>query len=54
MVTAMVKLRGDLVPVAVGAGAALAVAPVAGPGPAIIGAGLAGGLVAALLHRGAR
>lgn len=54
MVTAMVKVRADLVPVAVGAGAALAVAPLAGPGPAIIGAGLAGGLVAALLHRGAR
>lgn len=53
MVTAMVKVRADLVPVAVGATAALAIAAVAGPGPAIIGAGLAGGLVAALRHRGA-
>jgi predicted branched-subunit amino acid permease len=51
MVTAMVKVRADLVPVAVGAGAALAIAEVAGPGPAIIGAGLVGGLVAALMHR---
>jgi predicted branched-subunit amino acid permease len=51
MVTAMVKARADLVPVVVGAGAALGIADVAGPGPAIIGAGLAGGLVAALLHR---
>jgi predicted branched-subunit amino acid permease len=53
MVTAMVRVRADLVPVAVGAGAALALAPVAGPGPAIIGAGLAGALVAALMYRGA-
>jgi predicted branched-subunit amino acid permease len=52
MTAAMVKGRGDLVPVAVGAGAALAIAPLAGQGPAIIGAGLAGGLVAALMHRG--
>jgi predicted branched-subunit amino acid permease len=52
MVTAMVKARADLVPVVVGAGAALGIAPLAGPGPAIIGAGLAGGLVAALMYRG--
>lgn len=52
MTTAMVKARADLVPVAVGAGVALAIASFAGPGPAIIGAGLAGGLVVAALHRG--
>jgi predicted branched-subunit amino acid permease len=52
MTAAMVKVRSDLVPVAVGAGAALAIAPLAGPGLAIIGAGLAGGVVAALMHRG--
>lgn len=51
MTTAMVKARSDLLPVVIGAGAALAIAPVLGPGPAIIAAGLAGGLVAALLHR---
>jgi predicted branched-subunit amino acid permease len=54
MTAAMVRVRSDLVPVAVGAGAALGIAPLAGPGPAIIGAGLAGGLVAAALHRPAR
>ena len=54
MVTAMVKARADLVPVAVGAGAALTIAPLAGPGPAIIGAGLAGALVAAVMYRGGR
>lgn len=51
MTAAMVKVRADLVPVAVGAAAAVVVAPVAGPGVAIIAAGLAGGTVAALLHR---
>jgi predicted branched-subunit amino acid permease len=50
MTTAMVKVRSDLVPVAVGACTAAGIAPFAGPGPAIIGAGLAGGLVAALMH----
>jgi predicted branched-subunit amino acid permease len=52
MTAAIVKVRADLVPVAVGAGTALAIAPLAGAGPAIIGAGLAGALVAALMHRG--
>ncbi len=52
MAAAMVKARADLVPVVVGSGAALGIAPMLGPGPAIIGAGLSGGLVAALLHRG--
>jgi predicted branched-subunit amino acid permease len=51
MTAAMVKARADLLPVAVGAGAALGIAALAGPGPAIIGAGLAGGLVAAAVHR---
>jgi predicted branched-subunit amino acid permease len=51
MATAMVKARADLVPVVVGAAAALVLAQLAGPGPAIIGAGLAGGLVAALIQR---
>jgi predicted branched-subunit amino acid permease len=51
MTAAMVKVRADLVPVAVGAAAAVVVAPVAGPGVAIIAAGLAGGTVAALMHR---
>jgi predicted branched-subunit amino acid permease len=50
MVTAMVKGRADLMPVAVGTGAALALNPVFGPAPAIIGAGLAGALAAALVH----
>jgi predicted branched-subunit amino acid permease len=53
MTTAMVKLRADLVPLGVGAGAALVLAQLFGPAPAIIGAGLAGAAVAALLHRGA-
>jgi predicted branched-subunit amino acid permease len=52
MTAAMVKGRADLVPVAVGAAAALILAGTLGPAVAIIGAGLAGGLVAALLHRG--
>ncbi len=52
MVTAMVHSRVDLLPVAVGAGAALAVFHSLGPAPAIVAAGLAAGAVAALLHRG--
>lgn len=51
MVTAMVKTRVDLLPVAVGAAAALAIFHLLGPAPAIIGAGLAGGAVAALVWR---
>ncbi|MBL9049715.1 MAG: AzlC family ABC transporter permease [Tabrizicola sp.] len=51
MTAAMVRQRIDLLPVVVGAAAALALAPVAGPALAIIGAGLAGGAVAAALHR---
>ncbi len=54
MTTAMVKRRADLVPVVVGALAALAIAQVAGPALAVIGAGLAGGAVAATLQRRAR
>jgi predicted branched-subunit amino acid permease len=51
MTTAMVKARADLVPVAVGACAALVIAWVAGPAVAVIGAGLAGGVVAALTFK---
>ncbi len=51
MMTAMVKLPLSLVSVGVGAGAALGIAAVAGPSWGIIGAGLAGGLVAALMWR---
>lgn len=51
MTTAMVKMRADLVPVAVGAGAALMLSHFAGPAPGIIGAGVAGGVVAALTYR---
>jgi predicted branched-subunit amino acid permease len=51
MTTAMVKRKPDLVPVVVGAGAALGIAGTLGPAAAIIGAGLAGGAVAALLYR---
>ncbi|MFO1202393.1 MAG: AzlC family ABC transporter permease [Tabrizicola sp.] len=51
MVTAMVKVRSDLLPVVVGAGTALVVAHLFGPAPAIIAAGLAGAAVAALVHR---
>ena len=51
MMTAMVKARVDLLPVAVGAGAALGIFQLVGPAPAIIGAGLAGAAVAALVHR---
>jgi predicted branched-subunit amino acid permease len=49
MMTMMVKGPSSLVPLAVGAGAALAVGWLAGPGWGIVAAGLAGGLVAALL-----
>jgi predicted branched-subunit amino acid permease len=51
MMTAMVKARSDLVPVVVGAAAALGLFHWFGPAPAIIGAGLAGAAVAALVHR---
>jgi len=51
MMAAMVKVRADLVPVVVGGAAALAIAQLLGPAVAIIGAGLAGGLVAALMYR---
>lgn len=51
MMTAMVKARADLLPVAVGAGAAVGLYHLIGPAPAIIGAGLAGAAVAALVHR---
>lgn len=51
MVTAMVKTRVDLMPVAVGAGSALVIFHLLGPAAAIIGAGLAGAAVAALVHR---
>jgi predicted branched-subunit amino acid permease len=51
MTTAMIKRRSDLVPVMVGAGAALVLSQVLGPAVAIIGAGLAGGAVAALMYR---
>lgn len=52
MVAAMTRKRSDLMPVLVGAGTALGIAEVLGPAPAIIAAGLAGGLVAALGTRG--
>ncbi len=51
MMTAMTKTRADLLPVAVGAGAALGIFQLLGPAPAIIGAGLAGAAAAALVHR---
>jgi predicted branched-subunit amino acid permease len=50
MMTAMVKARADLLPVVVGAGAALVLNHLFGPAPAIIGAGLAGAAVAAMVH----
>jgi predicted branched-subunit amino acid permease len=53
MMTAMVKARSDLLPVVVGAGAALGLFHLFGPALAIIGAGLAGAAVAALVHRDA-
>jgi predicted branched-subunit amino acid permease len=52
MMTAMTKTRADLLPVGVGAGAALLLFHLFGPAPAIIGAGLAGAAAAALTHRG--
>jgi predicted branched-subunit amino acid permease len=52
MMTAMTRTRADLMPVLVGAGAALGISHLFGPAPAIIGAGLAGAAVAALTHRG--
>ena len=51
MMTAMVKVPLSLVSVGVGAGAALAIAVVAGPSWGIIGAGLAGGAVAAAMWK---
>jgi predicted branched-subunit amino acid permease len=54
MMTAMVKARVDLLPVVVGAGSALAIFHLAGPAAAIIGAGLSGGAVAAMVHREVR
>jgi 4-azaleucine resistance transporter AzlC len=51
MMAAMMKTRAALLPVAVGAGVAVAAAWVAGPGWAIIAAGLAGGTVAAMIWR---
>jgi predicted branched-subunit amino acid permease len=51
MMAAMVKTRAALLPVAIGAATALAVASVADPGWAIIAAGLAGGVVAAMVWR---
>jgi predicted branched-subunit amino acid permease len=48
---AMVRVRGHLVPVAVGAAAALAVTPLAGSGWGIVAAGLCGAAVAALTAR---
>jgi predicted branched-subunit amino acid permease len=54
MMAAMVKTRGHLVPVAVGAVAALAVTPMFGSGWGIVAAGLAGAGVAAVTARGER
>lgn len=51
MMAAMVRTRGYLVPVAVGALAALAVTPLAGTGWGIVAAGVAGGAFAALTAR---
>ena len=51
MTAAMVRVRADLVPVVVGAGTALVLSQELGPAVAIIGAGLAGGAVAALMFR---
>jgi predicted branched-subunit amino acid permease len=52
MMAAMTRRSADLVPVAVGAVAALLIAWLFGPTTAIVGAGLAGGLVAAMTHQG--
>lgn len=51
MTAAMTKARHDLVPVAIGAAVALVIAWAAGPGWAVIGAGLAGGAIAAMTYR---
>lgn len=51
MMTAMAKTRADLLPVVVGGGTALGIFHMMGPAAAIIGAGLAGAAVAALIHR---
>ena len=51
MMAAMVRTRANLVPVTVGAMAALGVTPFAGPGWGIVAAGLAGAAVAALTAR---
>jgi len=51
MMTAMVKVPLALVPVFVGAAAALGTAMVAGPSWGIIGAGLAGGAIAAAMWK---
>jgi predicted branched-subunit amino acid permease len=51
MMAVMVRSRAALIPVAVGAGAALAVGRYAGPGWGIVAAGLAGAAVAALTAR---
>ncbi|WP_236939028.1 AzlC family ABC transporter permease [Fuscovulum blasticum] len=51
MMAAMVRSRAALVPVAVGATAALLISHVAGPGWGIVAAGLAGAGVAALTAR---
>jgi predicted branched-subunit amino acid permease len=54
MMTAMVKRRADLVPIVTGAAVALGLSWLAGPGAAVIGAGLAGGAIAALTWRDGR
>jgi predicted branched-subunit amino acid permease len=51
MMTAMVNGPGSLVSVGVGAAAALGIAAVAGPSWGIVGAGLAGGVVAAAMWK---
>jgi predicted branched-subunit amino acid permease len=51
MMAAMIKTRAALVPVAVGAGAALTIAHIAGPSWGIIAAGLAGAIVAAAMWK---
>ena len=51
MMAAMVRTRANLIPVAVGAAAALAVTPLAGPGWGIVAAGLIGAAFAAITAR---
>ena len=51
MMAVMIRSKASLVPVAVGAGAALAATPLAGAGWGIVAAGLAGAAVAALAAR---